>query len=315
MRLAPSGHVAAFTGRWLALSDQSRAVCLVLLGGLGFSIMAAMAKSLGEHLDSFQIAFFRALVGFLVLLPMVMKAGAHSLRTSVPHLHAVRVLAGTCAMMCGFYALTHLPLATATALTFTKPLFMIFVAIILLGETVRWRRWLATIVGFAGVVIMVRPDQATIDPAMIVALAQALFVAVAVASVKLIPSQESERTILFFFAVFSTVITAIPAALFWQWPTLEQLVLLLLMGAIGLASQAVTVRGFRKGEATVLSPLEYTKLIFATIVGFAFFAERPSIDLFIGAVVVLASTFYIVRREAALGKKREVPLSAQSQRL
>lgn len=311
MRLAPTFPDLALSGRWRSLDDTSKAIILVIIGAAGFTVMGALAKHLGRDLNSFQIAFFRALVGFVVLLPMVLQAGISSLRTEVPHLHAFRVVAGTAAMMCGFYALTHLPLATATALTFTKPLFMMFVAMILLGETVRWRRWSATIIGFLGVLVMVRPDREGLDPAMMVALAQALLVAIAVASVKLIPRHESERTILFYMATFSTLIIAIPAMFVWQWPTWSQLGLLLLMGAIGLGSQAVSVRGFRLGEATVISPLEYIKLIFATAVGLAFFGEQPTIDLLIGAVVVIGSTLYIVRREAQLGKKRETPVTAQ----
>ena len=293
------------------MSDTAQAVLLVIVGSFGFAIMGGIAKHLGEELDSFQIAFFRAFVGFLLLSPIVLRAGVSTLKTSVPHLHAVRVVMGTCAMMTGFYALTHLPLATATAVTFTKPLFMIPVAIILLGETVRWRRWSATIVGFIGVLIMVRPDREGLDPDMLIALSQGLFIALAVGTMKLIPRSESERTILFYFAVFSTLVAAVPASFVWQWPTGQQLLLLFVMGAVGIASQAMTVRGFRIGEATILSPLEYTRLIFATLMGFAFFSETPSISLAVGALVVIASTLYITRREAQLGKKRDIPVTAQ----
>lgn len=293
------------------MSPMAQAITLVIVGSFGFAIMAGIAKHLGEQLNSFQIAFFRAFVGFLVLLPMVMRAGVSSLRTTVPHLHFFRVVAGTSAMMTGFYALTHLPLAMATAAIFTKPLFMIFIAMILLGEKVRWRRLSATLVGFVGVLVMVRPDREGIDPAMLVALSQALFMALAVGMVKLIPRHESARTILFYFAVFSTMITAIPAAIVWQWPTLTQLALLFAMGAIGIASQAATVRAFRTGEATIMSPLEYTRLLFATIVGMLFFAEQPTIDLLIGGLIVVVSTLYIARREAKLGKPQDSPTSEQ----
>lgn len=309
MRVAPPVGLLALLARWRATNETAQAVLLVIAGSFGFAIMGGIAKHLGDELNSFQIAFFRAFVGFILLAPMVMRAGVSSLKTSVPHLHLIRVIMGTCAMMTGFYALTHLPLATATAVAFTKPLFMIPVAIVLLGETVRWRRWSATIVGFIGVLIMVRPDSEGFDPGMLVALTQGLFIALAMGTMKMIPRTETERTILFYFAVFSTVITAIPASFVWVWPSPIQLTLLFAMGTIGIGSQAMTVRGFRIGEATIMSPLEYTRLIFATVVGLMFFGEQPTLGLLVGGLIVVGSTLYITRREAELGKPRKMPAS------
>lgn len=287
--------------RWEALSPNGRGAVLVIVGSAGFSVMAALVKHLGQSLDSFQIAFFRCVFGLMVLMPLLMRMGIGELKTGVPHLHGLRALFGVTAMMSGFYAFTHLPLATATAVTFTKPFFMIILAVIFLGEIVRWRRGLATAVGFIGVLVILRPGVGDFDPAMLVAVLQALAISCTVVVIKHMPKQESTFALVFYFAAISTVVSAVPAALVWQWPSGPQWIVAMLIGLIGVTSQSMVVQGFRLGEATVLSPLDYSRLLFAVLFGLVFFAETPDPFVFLGAGIIIASTVYIARREAKLG--------------
>lgn len=291
----------ALSKQWRSLPANTRGGIWVLAAAVGFSIMSGLAKHLGETLDAFQIAFFRAAVGACVLLPIAVRAGSSVFRTHAPMLHVLRGASGMLAMLSGFYAITQLPLATATAISFTKPLFMIPLAMLVLGETVRWRRWSATAVGFIGVLIILRPFGGPVDPAMFVAMAGALGIAITVAVLKRMPPQEKTLTILLYFALLSTVLTAIPAALVWRTPTGQELALLVLMGLVGVTSQSMVVRGFRIGEATALSPLDYTRLLFASVIGILFFAEIPDMWTVFGAGIIIASTVYIARRDARLG--------------
>ncbi len=304
----PPGRRAAFAARWAALPANTRGAVWVLIACFGFTVMAAMAKALGQRLDSFQVAFFRCVFGFAFLLPFLIRAGGlTALRTRVPYLHGGRALTGVVAMMCGFYAITHLPLATATAITFTKPFFMIVLAVLFLGEAVRWRRWSATAAGFVGVLIIVRPGTGMFEPAMLVAVLQALAIACSVTLVKKIPIEEPHVTVLFYTAIVSTVVTAIPAAVVWQPPSAEDWVLAVLIGGVGVASQACVVRGYRIGEATAMAPFDYSRLLFATGFGFLFFLEVPDLMTFVGAGIIIASTVYIARREARLGTAKAGP--------
>lgn len=294
--------------RWEALPANARGAVWVLMACFGFTVMATLAKTLGQRLDSFQAAFFRSLFGFVVLLPFIVRAGGFAvLRTAVPHLHGARALTGVIAMMCGFYAITHLPLATATALTFTKPFFMILLAILFLNEVVRWRRWTATIVGFVGVLIIVRPGTGMFEPAMLVSVLQALAIACSVTIIKRIPIAEPHVTILFYTSLVATVVTAIPAAFVWQPPSSGDWLLAVLIGITGAASQACVVRGYRIGEATAMAPFDYSRLLFATGFGFLFFLEIPDLTTFAGAAIIVASTVYIARREAQLGQVKSGP--------
>lgn len=293
--------------KWEALPANMRGALWVLAGSAGFSTMAVFIKTLGETWSPFQTAFFRSAVGLMILLPILWHAGPAALRTSVPWFHVWRGAAGICAMLSGFYAITVLPLATATAITFAKPLFMILVAVLILGEAVRWRRWSATAIGFVGVVIMVRPGAGAFDPAMLVALNQALMIALSVAALKKLPPGESNVTVMIYFAILATAVTGIILPFVWVTPSWGELGLAIAMGAIGLGSQAAVIRGFRAGEATAVAPFDYSRLVFATGFGFLFFAEVPDGWTIAGSTVIVTSTLYIARREARLGTVKAGP--------
>jgi len=286
--------------RFRALPPNARGAAWMVLAAAGFSLMATLVKLLGQRLDSVQITFFRNLFGLLWLAPFAAAQGRVVFRTGYLGRHLWRAAMGTSAMLTGFYAVTHMPLATATSISFATPLFMIVLGTVFLGETVRWRRWTATMVGFGGVLVMLRPGAVPIDAAALAALANAMFVAIAQALVKTMPISEKPLTMLLIFALAATAFLATPAALVWQWPTATEWLMAAAMGGIGISSQGCIIRAFQAGEATAVSPFDYTRLIFATAMGFAVFAEVPDAWTFAGAGIVIASAVYIARRESRL---------------
>lgn len=305
-----SNAAAPLAGWWLALPANVRGALWILAASILFSCMAATVKTVGARLDSFQIAFFRCAFGLIAILPFMLRAGPQVFRTRRPVLHIVRALTGLTAMFCGFYSITHLPLADATAISFAKPLFMILLAVLFLGETVRWRRWTATAVGFAGVLVMINPGENGLNPAMAAALVGTLCVAVVVVLVKRLSATEAPLTILFTFGLVSTAVSALPAAYVWQTPTWLELTLLILIGCLGAAGQSCAIRGFRVGEATAVVPFDYSRLLFAGALGYALFGDVPTANTLAGAALIVASTLYIALREARLGKKPAAQASA-----
>lgn len=303
---------ATFPKRWRTLPGNVRGAFWILAASVLFSVMSAAVKTAGTRLDIFQIAFFRCAVGLLVILPFMARTGSHVFKTRRPVMHIVRSLTGLVAMFCGFYAITHLPLADATAITFAKPLFMIVLAVLFLGEVVRWRRWSATAVGFLGVLIMIDPGDNGLDPAMAAALAGTLCVAVVVVLVKRLSTTEAPLTILFTFGIVSTLGSAVPAMLVWQTPTGSDLALLMLIGSLGASGQFCMIRGFRVGEATALVPFEYSQLLFAGLLGYVLFANVPTANTLAGGALIVLSTLYIAVREAKLGKKPPAKASVQA---
>ncbi len=280
----------------------------MLASALGFACMAALVKLLGTTgLHSTQIVFFRAAVGLLAVLPFLARAGWATAVPRYPFRHVYRAGTGLAAMVCGFYAFTHLPLATATAITFAQPLFMVLLAVLFLGEVVRWRRWTATLVGFAGVLVILRPGVESLQFASLAALGNAFFVAASAAQVKAMPGEERDLTLLFTFGLFSAIALAVPAALVWRMPSLEQAGLLLLMGLLGVSSQAAVIRAYRVGaEASFVAPFDYLRLLAATLFGVVLFAEIPDIWTGVGAVLIIGSALYLARREAMKRRQRRM---------
>ncbi len=284
--------------RWRALSPNGQGAAWMLLAGTGFTLNGLLVKTLAQGgMDPFQISLARVFFALVALLPFIWKAGPGAFRTRHPVVHLLRGLFGGMAMLCGFYALAHLPLAQVTALGFTQPLFTILLAVLILREPVRWRRWAATAVGFCGVLVMIRPGSGAFDPAMLVALFMALGIAMAVVLVKRLPVGESHTAMLVYFCLASFLLALVPAILNWRNPTGMEWALLAGVGVLGMISQACIIRAYRSAEATFVAPFDYAKLLLATLVGYLFFAEVPDAWTWLGAAVIIASTYYIVWRE------------------
>lgn len=290
------------------LSGNERGALWMLAAAVGFTCNAAFAKSLAQAgMPVFQIAFARAFFALVPLLPFLMAGGIGAFRTRYPVTHLLRAAFGAGAMVCGFYALATLPLATVIVLSFTVPLFVVVLSVPLLGEIVRWRRWTATLVGFCGILIMIAPRLMTegiaLEWALLAALGQAFGIAMAVILVKRFPAQESQPVMVFWFCLASIILTAPLALAQWQPPTREQWVLLVAVGVTGFISQSLIIKAYRSAEASFVAPLDYAKLPIAILIGWLVFSELPDVATYSGAAVVVASTLYIVRREAVAARE------------
>ena len=281
------------------LPANLRGAMMVSLGAVVLVTMTTFVKSLGDHLHSFEIVFFRCLIGFLLLIPLLIKTRGAAIRTKRPFMHFLRTSLGITGMFCMFWSVTHMPLADATAIAFSRPLFMIVLAFIFLGEVVGWKRGFATVVGFMGILIMTRPFTEGFDPTALIAAAGALFAAIAVVAVKKLTLTEPIMTIMFYYTLWTTVISAIPAALVWQPPTLQEMGVLTIIGILGVVGQTAMTQGLKLGEATYVIPFDYLRIIYAGLYGIVLFNEVPAMVSVAGATVIVASSFYILRRGAA----------------
>ncbi|MFT6557822.1 DMT family transporter [Sneathiella sp.] len=294
-------------GIWETIPANAQGALWMLLGGFCFSIMSLVIKYLGQELDSFQLGFIRAVFGVIVVLPFVFKRGIGSLRTKVFKLHFFRAVVGISGMLSIFYAVTHLPLADAVALTFTRPLFLILLAVLFLGEIIRWRRWLATGVGFLGVLVMVQAD-GEFSHASFVALFGAFMVALVSVFLKKLSRTEDPITMMFYFGVIGASIAFIPALFVWQTPTWQQLAILGGGALFGSGANYCAIRAFSVAEATAVAPFDYMRLVFSGLFGFLVFSEIPTLWMLTGASIIVASSLYIVRREAGLKKAQKQPI-------
>lgn len=287
------------TEKFQSLPDNVRGALWLLMAGVFLSAMGVFIKLASQELHPFQVAFFRAFFGFLVIVPFALRTGLSAVRTTRPGLHLVRGLIGGVVLLAMFYSVANLPLADVTALSFTKPLFLIPLAVLFLGETIRLRRTIATIVGFTGVIVMLRPGGET-DPVAFIALAAAALVAVITIFIKILSRTDSPNTMVFWSSLILSVVTLVPALYHWRMPSLEVFVMLVALAVCGTIGQSMLIRGYSAGEATAVTPFDYSRLIYAGIAGFLVFGEIPDLWTVAGALIIVASTIYIARREAKM---------------
>lgn len=264
------------------------------------TIMLSCVKELAGELHPFEIAFFRSMFGFLVLLPFVWRAGGiGTLRTKEPKLHILRSALNAGGMLLFFLSLSLAPLATVSAIGFAAPLFAALFAILFLGEKVGIRRWTGLMIGFIGTVIILRPGAGVIDTGALVALASSLLWAGAMVVIKRLTGTDSPLAITTWAALGVGVFCFPAALLVWKWPTPEQWAWLLVIGALGSIIQYTLARAFELADTTVVLPFDFLKLVWASLFGFIIFAEIPDPWAWLGGTIIFCSAIYIAFRERA----------------
>ena len=273
-------------------------------GGFIFTSNSAMIRLLSAEVESVQTAFFRAFFSVLLLAPMMLTGRVKPWQSQRLQGHFWRTAMGTTSMVLGFYAVSMLPLADATALAFSQPLFSVVLAALVLREKVRWRRWSATIVGFIGVLVMVRPGSGSLQPGAAVALLNALASATSILLVRRLSDSEKPLMILTQFALFSTLLLAGPAIWFWKWPSAWGWALAIGVSISATIGQYFWVQAFAVGEMSAVAPFDYLRLPFAVFVGWMIWSEMPVIWTYVGAAIVIASSLYIAYRESQIVRQR-----------
>lgn len=281
---------------------------MMALAALAFSSMHTMVKHVSvntgdEGMHAFEIAFFRIFFGFVALAPIFLREGWAPLKTTKLKLFAWRGGINAVAMLMFFYGLTITPLATAAALGFTAPIFATLLAMAVLGEVVRVRRLTAIAVGFAGALVILRPGVVEIGLGPLLVLGSSIVWACALMIIKILTRTESSVTITAYASIFLSPICLIAALPYWVWPDLEQLAWLFAIGVAGTIAQTSMNQALKLADASAVLPVDFTKLIWAALLGFLIFAEIPDAWTWIGGAMIFASATYIGIRESRLKKQ------------
>lgn len=280
-----------------------RGAAWMLLAAAAFAVMTALVRVMGTTMHPFEIAFWRNLYGLLFMAPWIARVGFVALRTRRIGGYTLRAACGLSAMLLWFWAITVMPLDEAVALSFTAPLFASVAAVVFLGERMGMRRTGALLAGFAGTLVILRPGvQAIGQPALLV-LAASLFIAISITMVKTLSRSESPAAIVTWMGVFMTPMSLIPAAFVWTWPTLDETLMLIVMGAFATVGQVAMTRAYAVTDATVVLPFDYARLPFAAAIAYVAFAERPDEWTWAGAAIIAGSTVYIAHRESRLARR------------
>jgi drug/metabolite transporter (DMT)-like permease len=290
--------------QYARLSRNARGAVWMLASAATFTLMTMLIKYLGAGYSAGLQAFYRQAAGLIVLLPMIARDPRGALRTTRPGILLFRALAGTLGMIFSFYAYQKLPLADANALSFTRTLWLVPLAAFVLKERIGARRVSATVVGFLGALLMLQPaldDRAHFGLPGVAALSSALLFAFTVTGMKIMTRDHSTMTLMIWSAALGFVLVIPLALLDWRWPTAFDLCLLAAMGVLGTITQACYIKGMAEGDAAVMAPMDYTRLLFAIALGYLLFREVPNLLTMFGAGIIIAATLYITIRESRLG--------------
>jgi drug/metabolite transporter (DMT)-like permease len=286
--------------------DNLRGAVWILAAAVLNTVLMSLVKLTGETLPPTVIAFFRGAFGLVIVMPFMWRVGWGGFRTHRPGLQLARALSSGLILLASFYAFVHLPLAQVTSILFSRPLFVLVLAAVFLSERLRSHRTAATLAGFLGVLIVMRPGP-DMQPAALVALAAAGMAAANIVMVRILTRTDRTETMVFYAVAAQTAVLAVPAALNWETPDARELLLLAATAVVATMLQTCVVRGYRLAEASAMAPFEYTRLLFSTTAGLLLFAEVPDIWTGVGALILIGSTFYITLRERELAKAGKAP--------
>jgi drug/metabolite transporter (DMT)-like permease len=281
-----------------------RGMILLIISGALFAGMHGSIRLISgggtgtEGMHPFEIAFFRNFFGLVIVVPLLMKSGLRGLRTTRFPLHAARATIQVVSMLMFFTALKLSPLADITALGFLAPLFATVGAILFLGEKARLRRWTALIIGFIGAMVILRPGFQEISLGLTLVISASAIWGGAMLMIKSLSRTESSLTTTAYMAILMTPISLVPALFFWRLPTMTELAGLFIIGLLGTVGHLCLAQAFREAEASAILPVDFTRLLWATLVGFILFAEVPGLWTWIGGGLIVAAATYVALREA-----------------
>ena len=290
--------LSQLSARLSAIPAPVQGALIMTAAAFCFSVMNVFVRLAAEEMAPLQVAFFRNFFALMFMLPWLARAGIEGLRTQRFKLHLLRSIFALLTMITWFSALAILPLGEAVALNFTVPLFATAGAALVLGEVVRARRWTATVIGFLGTLIILRPGFVEVTPAMSLPVLAAVCMACATLTVKSLSRTERASTIVIYMTLILTPLSFVPALFVWQWPSWETLIYLVGLGGSGALAHLLLTISYTKADASAVVPFDYARLPFVAVIAYFLFGEAPDLWTWVGAAVIAASAIYIARREA-----------------
>lgn len=284
-----------------------RGIALIVGSTVFLACSDTLAKYLGRTLPPIEIGWIRFLVFLLIMLPVVVAAREAPLRSARPKLQVLRALALVSSSVLFITGLMFLPIAEASATSFVAPLFVTALSVPLLRESVGIRRWLATLAGLAGVVIVVRPGSAAFDPAVILPILSALAWAVTLTLTRMISGADRVVVTMTYSALVGFVALSVLVPFVWVTPSWQDIAIGVAVGFASTLGQWIVVLAFRYADASALAPFSYVQLVWVTILGYLVFGEIPDLWTFVGAAVIIGSGIYIAHRERLRRKQPPVP--------
>jgi drug/metabolite transporter (DMT)-like permease len=281
-----------------------QAALLMIFGAICVAVQNGMIRVVSAEVHSFEVVFFRNVFGLVAMLPFMGGFQLDLFRARRPGRLLMMSCAFVASMVCYFAAIAYLPLAEVVALAFSKPLFATVGAALVLHEVVRARRWTAVGLGLVGVLIVLRPGAQAISPFAGLVLLGALLAAATTLMIKHLTATERVPTIVWYQALFATLLSLPLCLLHWRSPDVAGWLLLIAIGGLGTLSWLTLTESVHLADASAVVPFEFLRLPFAALVAFLWFGEVPSVWTWLGGGLIFGATIYIAQREARLARAR-----------
>jgi drug/metabolite transporter (DMT)-like permease len=278
--------------RWARQPGNLRGGAYAVIGVLTFAASITLIKILGQRLPVIQMVFI-AIAVQLALAALADRRVVRGLtdRNQAPR-QVLRAGLMIIAQIGGFYAVIHMPLADATAVSFTKGLFVVVLAALILREVVGWRRAAATCAGFLGIIVLANPAGASVGWGIIAAVVSSLSMASATIMTRIMAAQERTSVMIVFQTLLTVVVLSPFALALWLPPTPWEWLMLVIIGGCGIIGNWAMIASLRVGEAAAMVPVDYLRLVFTTLLGLAVFAEVPTLAGLLGAAIIVGASIY-----------------------
>ena len=285
--------------------DNARGLMFMALGMFLFSAVDTGAKFLTEALHPFQIVWTRQLGLLAGATFLLLRYGPALLKTSHPRLQVLRGVVAACSASLFIFAVTHVPLADAVAISFVAPFMVTVLGALILGEPVGIRRWVAVSLGFLGALIVIRPGMGVMHPAAGLVIAAAFFFAIRQIISRALSDTDKTATTVAYTAFVGCAILTVPLPFVWQTPTAEQIPILIGIAVVAAVAEICVIKALELAMAVVVAPVQYSLILWGTCYGWLIFGQLPDGWTWLGTGIIVATGIYALRREYVTGQKAQ----------
>ena len=264
---------------------------LATIGALSVSIMLALAKNLSPDIPTKFVVFMTSSFCLIFFIPILISNTKTVVKTGMLYFHILRVIIGFAAMICSYYAYRNLPVAFATSIGMSSPLFTTILSVILLKENTNMTKWLIIALGYLGVLILIRPMSFCLDLGTVSAVLSNILSACIIIITKVLSRYDSTVTMMLYANVGATIIAFLFNIHDWHIIAIKDLILLFFMGLLTIIIQLCSITALKYSGPSFIAPFEYTRMFFAILIGLIMFSEIPDICTILGSVVILVSVY------------------------
>tara|TARA_Y100000590_G_scaffold123591_1_gene141409 strand:- start:1469 stop:2350 length:882 start_codon:yes stop_codon:yes gene_type:complete len=279
-----------------------KTLIFVIASSAFFAAMHNGVRFLSESLHPFEIAFFRSLFGLMILTPLLIKNGSKTFKTKKPLHHTLRGIFNGISILCWFTALSLMPVADATSISLVSPIFAIIGAMIFLGEKINTNQLIGIIIVLIGGIVIVQASFSFIGLGPILVFVSAICLAISKVIAKNLSNYDHPDTIVAYLTITMMIATFIPSLYFWDWPTINEIVYLVLIGGLGTLGHICLARAYTYSDLSIIDPLMFLRMIWASFFGYIIFDEFPNIFTWVGALVIVVGIIVITEKSSLLRK-------------